>query len=185
MVAEASSIKPLTYDQKDMIVSLFDNITVAHVHLARAAGTMSNLCKVLDPQQLMLIMNNAVCPLIQLNISLGLFDLPAKPMQKELPDDIADRVHDMMILVLTEKTFIKEVHFNSTRLLVVMLAFYLDWSFGKTCMMKEVWEKFIIRLKPLSLCIMGRKYLGSLERKAQLKKNRKAGPHRDGDKGSR
>ena len=79
MVAETSNIKPLTYDQKDMIVSLFDDIAVAHEHLARVVGTISSLCKVLEPQQLMLIMNNTVCPLIQLNTSLGLFDLPAKP----------------------------------------------------------------------------------------------------------
>ena len=81
-----------------------------------------------------------------------------------------------MIPVLTEKTFVKEAHFNSTRLLVAMLAFYLDQSFGKTCTMKEVWEKFIIKLKLLSLCIMGRKYLGGSERKAQLKKKRKLAP---------
>ena len=34
MAAEASNIKPLMYAQKDMIVSLFDDISVAHEHLA-------------------------------------------------------------------------------------------------------------------------------------------------------
>ena len=34
MAAEALNIKPLTYTQKDMIVSLFDDILVAHEHLA-------------------------------------------------------------------------------------------------------------------------------------------------------
>ena len=34
MVAEALNIKPLTYAQKDMIVSLFDNISVANEYLA-------------------------------------------------------------------------------------------------------------------------------------------------------
>ena len=33
MVAEALNIKPLTHTQKDMIVSLFDDISVAHEHL--------------------------------------------------------------------------------------------------------------------------------------------------------
>ena len=90
MAAEASNIKPLTYDQKDMIVSLFDDISVAHEHLAWAASTMLNLCKVLDPQQLLLVMRNAVCPLIQLNASPGLFDPPMKLTCKELPDDVTD-----------------------------------------------------------------------------------------------
>ena len=34
MVAEALNIKPLTHAQKDMIVSLFNDISVAHEHLA-------------------------------------------------------------------------------------------------------------------------------------------------------
>ena len=78
MADEASNIKPLTYNQKDMIISLFDDILVSHEHLAWAAGTMLSLCKVLDPQQLLLIMKNAVRPLIQLNVMPGLFDPSCK-----------------------------------------------------------------------------------------------------------
>ena len=152
-----------------MIVSLFDDISVVHEHLARAASMMSSLCKVLNPQQLMLIMQNAVHPLIQLNVLPGLFDPSLKKEHKKLPDDHTEWVHDMMIPNLKEKTFVKEMHYNSTCLLVVMLAFYVDRSFGKTCTMKEVREKFIIRMKQLSLCITWRKYLSGSERKAQLK----------------
>ena len=130
MAAEASNIKPLTYDQKDMIVSLFDDISVVHEHLAWAAGIMSSLCKVLDPEQLLLVMRNTVCPLIQLNVFPGLFVPPAKSTRKELLDDITGQVHDTMIPNPMEKTFIKEMHYNSTRLLAVTLAFYLDRSFG-------------------------------------------------------
>ena len=86
MAAEASNIKPLTHAQKDMIVSLFDDISVAHEHLAQVAGTMSSLCKVLDLQQLMLIMKNVVHLLIQLNTLPGLFDPPMKKGCKELPE---------------------------------------------------------------------------------------------------
>ena len=78
MVTEASKIKPLTYEQKDMIVSLFVDFSVEHEHLAWAAGTMLSHCKVLDQQQLLLIMKNAVCPLIQLNVIPGLFNPPQK-----------------------------------------------------------------------------------------------------------
>ena len=31
IVADVSQVKPLTYDQKDLIVSLFDNLSIAHV----------------------------------------------------------------------------------------------------------------------------------------------------------
>ena len=137
---------------------------------------MSSLCKVLDLQQLMLIMKNAACPLIQLNTSPGLFDPPTKKERKELPDDQSERVHDMMIPNPKEKTFIKEVHFNSTWLLAATLAFYIDRSFGKLCIMKEVRECFIVWTKQFSLCIMGRKYLGGSKRKAQLKHKKKSVP---------
>ena len=93
----------------------------------------------------------------------GLFDPPQKSVCKELPDDVTDWVHDMMIPILTEKTFIKETHYNSTRLLAATLAFYLDRSFSKACTMKDVRERFIIRMKQLSLCIMGRQYMGGSE----------------------
>ena len=169
MATEALNIKPLMYMQKDMIVSLFNDISVAHKHLAQAAGMMSSLCKVPKPQQLMVIMKNAVHPLIQLNASPGLFDPPSKKEHKELPDDHAELVHDMMIPNLKEKTFVKEAHYKSTCLLAATLAFYIDRSFVKTCTMKEVRECFIVRTKQLSLCITGRKYLSGSERKAQLK----------------
>ena len=176
MAAESSNIHLLMYDQKDMIVSLFDDISVTHKHLARAARTMSNLCKVLDPQQLMLIMQNAVQPLIQLNVSPGMFNPPAKKEWKELPDDHAERVHDTMIPDPKEKTFMKETHYNIMRLLAATVMFYVDHTFSKTCMMKEVQERFIVCTKPLSLCITGRKYQGGLEWKAQLKRKRKSVP---------
>ena len=135
---------------------------------------MSSLCKVLNPQQLMLIMKNAVHPLIHLNASPGLFNPPLKKECKELPNNHEEQVHDMMIPNPKEKIFVKEVHYNSTCLLAATLAFYIDRSFRKSCTMKEVRECFIIRTKQLSLCITGRKYLGGSERKAQLKCKRKS-----------
>ena len=105
---------------------------------------MSSLCKVPKPQQLMVIMKNAVHPLIQLNASPGLFDPPLKKEHKELPDDHAEWVHNMMIPNLKEKTLVKEVHYNPIHLLAATLAFYINRSFGKLCTMKEVREHFIV-----------------------------------------
>ena len=60
VAAEVSQIKQITYDQKDMLVSLFNDLSVAHERLSRAAGTMSSLCKVMTPEQPMLIMKSSV-----------------------------------------------------------------------------------------------------------------------------
>ena len=42
-------INPLTYDQKDLLVELFDDLEVAHDRMARVCGRMSSLAKVLGP----------------------------------------------------------------------------------------------------------------------------------------
>ena len=66
VAADVSQIKPLTYNQKDLIVLLF----------GRAAANMSSLCKAMVPDQLRLIMRCSVRPLVQLSASPGLFDTP-------------------------------------------------------------------------------------------------------------
>ena len=86
VAAKVSQIQPITYDQKDMLVSLFDDLSVAPERLSRAAGMMSSLCKRMTPEQLILIMKSSIQPMIQLNTTPGLFDLPAQKEKKELPD---------------------------------------------------------------------------------------------------
>ena len=60
VAAKVFQIKPITYNQKDMLVLLFNDLSVAHERLSRAAGTMSSLCKVMTPEQLMLIMKSSI-----------------------------------------------------------------------------------------------------------------------------
>ena len=56
IAVDISQVKALTYTQKDLIVLLFDNLSIIHDHLGRAAANMSSLCKVMEPDQLLLIM---------------------------------------------------------------------------------------------------------------------------------
>ena len=169
VTVDISNIKPLTYDQKDMIVSLFDNISVVHEHFAHAAEMMSSLCKVMDLQQLILIMQCSIHPLMQLNASPGLFNSKIHKEKNELPDDRRDRVHETMIPNPNEKGFKNESEYNATRLLAATLAFYIDRMFGKQCIMIDVQKKFVMRTKQLSLCIMGQKYFSGTGRKSQLR----------------
>ena len=85
VAAKVSQIKPITYDQKEMLVSLFDDLSMAHERLSRVASSMSSLCKVMTQEQLMLIMKSSVQPMLQLNATPGLFDPPAQMEKKELP----------------------------------------------------------------------------------------------------
>ena len=94
VAANISQIKPITHKQKDMLVSLFDDLTIMHERLGHVAGMMSSLCKVMAPKQLMLVMKCSVCPLIQLMASPGLFDLLIQKERKELPDDKRKRIKE-------------------------------------------------------------------------------------------
>ena len=86
-------IKPLSYNQKDLLVELFDDLEVAHDRMARVCGRMSMLAKVLNPSQLMLVMKVTIRPMVQLNTTTAFLDTPASPRhKKEVPQDRGERV---------------------------------------------------------------------------------------------
>ena len=138
VVADVSQIKPLTYNQKDLIVSLFDNLSIAHEHLGRAAANMSSLCKAMDLDQLMLIMKCSVRPLVQLSASPGLFDTPTCKRRKELPDDKAETMKDTMTPRKNAKELQQEPHYSPTRLLAATMAHIINKNFGRSVTMSEL-----------------------------------------------
>ena len=114
IVADISQVKVLTYAQKDLIVSLFDNLSIGHEHLSRAAANMSSLCKVMEPDQLLLIMKCSLRPLVQLSASPGLFDAPIQKWKKDLPEDKAHRVKDTMVPREDAKELQQVPHYSPT-----------------------------------------------------------------------
>ena len=92
IAVDVLNIKPITHDQKDILISLFDDISIAHERLGQAAGTISSLCKVMNPEQLILIMKCSIQPLIHLSVSPGLFDPLIWTEKKELPEDTMERI---------------------------------------------------------------------------------------------
>ena len=143
VAAEVSQIKPITHDQKDMLASLFDNLSVAHERLSRAVGTMSSMCKVMSPEQLMLIMKSSMWPLIQLNTMPGLFDPPIQQERKELTDDKEERIKQTMILRPDSKELHQQPDFSPTRLLAATLSYYVHNHFTQGMTMAELQRKYI------------------------------------------
>ena len=125
VAAHILQIKPIMYDQKDMLVSLFDDLTIAHERLSRVAGTMSSLCKVLSLDQLMLVMKSSICPLVQLNTIPGLFDPLVQKEKKELPHDREERIKETMIPRPENKELLQQPDSLPTRLLVATLPYCL------------------------------------------------------------
>ena len=138
IVADVSQVKVLTYDKKDMIVSLFDNLSIAHEYLGRAAANMSSLCKVMEPDQLLLIMKCSVRLLVQLSASPGLFDTPINKRKKELPDNRAERVKDTMTPREDAKELQQVPHYSPTRLLAATMAHIINKNFRRGVTMSEL-----------------------------------------------
>ena len=149
-----------------MLVSLFDDLTIAHERISRVAETMSSLCKVLSLDQLMLVMKSSICPLVQLNTIPGLFDQPAWKEKKELPDDREERIKETMIPRPENKELLQQPNLSPTRLLVAMLSYFLHKNLTQGTTMAELQRKYIVQPKPLALCITGCKYLGRAKRRA-------------------
>ena len=118
----------------------------------------------------MLIMKNSLWPLVQLNTMPGLFDWPAQKGRKELPDDKEEKIIEMMILRPDSKELYQWPDFSPTRLLVATLSYYVHKHFMQGMTMAELQRKYIVWSKPLALCIIGRKYQGGTDRKAQVRK---------------
>ena len=154
-----------------MLGSLFNDLSVAHERLSRAAGTMSLLCKVMTPEQLMLIIKSWIWPMIQLNTTPGLFDMPAQMEKKELPDDKLDRIKNTMILRPEEKELRKQFNFSPTRLLVTTLAYYIHKQFIQGTTMAELQRKYVVWPQTLALCITGRSTKVGLTGKPKRERN--------------
>lgn len=150
-MADISQIKPITYEQKDMLASLFDDLTIAHERLGRVTGTMSSLCKVLSPNQLKPVMKSSICPLVQLNTIPGLFGPPAQREKKELPDDREERIKETMIPRPENKELLQQPNFMPTRLLVATLSYFLHKNLVQGTTKAELQRKYIVHPKPLAL----------------------------------
>ena len=90
---EVASLKPLTYDNKDMLMELFNDLEVARNHMARVCRHLSSLLKILTPGQLMIVLKACNHPMIQLNAIKGFLDKEMVSKCKlELPDYRGNRV---------------------------------------------------------------------------------------------
>ena len=94
IVAEQAKQKgPLTKEQRHLLVDLFNNLEVVHEAAAQTCSIMARLSRSLNLSQLELVLQASIRWLVQLNALGRLFDEPKMgPEQRELPDDIRERV---------------------------------------------------------------------------------------------
>ena len=81
VASNIDELEPLTDEQREQIGELFDNMEVAHEHLACSCSALGDLSKSLKSKQLLLL---SVRPLIQINAMPGWFEEPDRYRVPEL-----------------------------------------------------------------------------------------------------
>lgn len=98
VIERINGAEPLTTEQKWMISELFDNLDVAHDHMARPCGMLGILSQSLNSIQLLLLLQASVRPMIQVNAMHGFLDEPSTSQRKmDLPESKPECIKMLMI----------------------------------------------------------------------------------------
>ena len=160
--------KDLTAEDRTLITELLDLLEIAHSELASASSVLGRLSKSLKPKHLMMVLKASIRPLIQIKPSSALIESDAAGGACELPDDPEERVEKLMIPDPALKSLWDERINSPTRLLVAAWAFRIINVHSKGTTQKKMQDSYSVKEKQLAACIMGRKYLGGMDRKRKL-----------------
>ena len=131
VVADIDSMEPLTDDQRKQISKLFEDMEVAHEHLACSCSSLGILSRTLTSCQLLLLLKASLRPLVQLNIAPGLFKEPKLGQQRmELPEEKHRQVRLTMTPIATLGKLSQERPNSMTRLLATTMTFKVLKRFG-------------------------------------------------------
>ena len=153
--------------ERVLISELFNSLEVAHTELASACNTLSRLSWKLRPQQLMTVLRDSVCPLIQVNMAASLLKPPAPSKRHNLPGDQYKRVKMLMIPDPVTKSLKMEKMNSPTSLIAVAWVFKILNKFGNSMTQRSMQELYSIHAKQLTTCISRKKYLGDTDRKCK------------------
>ena len=176
MAGDFNNLESLTDDQRMQISELFDDMEVAHEHLARSCTSLNILSRTLTSHQLLLLLKARIRPLVQLNIPPGLFEETRLGQERmELPEEQNKQVRLMMIPIASSGRLVQERPNSMTQLLAATMSFKILNRFGDGMTQRELQQMYGVRPKQLALCITGRKYMGGTDRRSFKSKRRDSG----------
>ena len=158
----------LINEQQVLITELFEVMEVAYNHEARACSCLMRLSKTLNTQQLEVLLQASIRPLITLKALPTYMEQIAT--QQETKSHHEHKTEKFMLMVTPDATshHIKKEKANSpTHLLAVTFAFKMINKFGGGMMQRKMQEIYEVKAKQLGTCITGHKYLGGVEERAQ------------------
>ena len=158
----------LTSEKRDLITELFEVMEVAYDHEARACSCLVRLSKTLNAQQLQVMLQASIRPLITLKVLPKYMEQIVT--QQETKSHHENKTEKFMLMVTPDMTshhIKKEKANNPTCLLVATFAFKMINKFRGGTMQRIMQEIYEVKAKQLSTCITGHKYLRGVEKRAK------------------
>ena len=141
----------LTNEQWELITELFEVMEVAYDHEARACSCLVRLSKTLNAQQLQVMLQGSIRPLITLK-ALPKY-MEQSVTQWETKSHHEDKTDKLMLTVMPDMTshhIMKEKVNSPTHLLVATFAFKMINKFGGRTMQRKMQEIYEVKVKQLA-----------------------------------
>ena len=150
-------------EETAFIVNIFSHAAQAHEHLSEVCANVAALAKITDKTTLMLVINGAVRPLVQLNIPEGFLNPVEEKKARTTKEEKREKVRKT-VLPIPDATCLKHEPRNGlTRILTAAVWLKMSRKYFNEGTAKEVCERFNIRAKQLSRVLTGKKYLSGTQ----------------------
>ena len=171
IIEGAQEVGNLTDEQRELITGLFELMEVAYDHEARVCSCLTRLSRTLNAQQLQVILQSSIKPLITLKaLPKCAEQIAAHEESKEHPKDKKSKMMQTITPDTSSHSIKKEKANSPTQLLAATFALKLINKFGGRTTQRKMKEVYNVKAKQLATCITGRKYLGGAEKKTRKRK---------------
>ena len=131
--------------------------------MAEVCANVVALAKVTDKTTLMMVINGAVRPLVQLNVPEGFLNPLEDRRAPSSEEEKREKVRKTVLPVPDATCLKHEPRNGPTRILTVAVWLKLSRKYFNEGTAKEACERFLVRAKQLSRVLTGRKYMGGTQ----------------------
>ena len=155
-------------EETAFIVDIFSHVAQAHKHLSEVCANVATLAKITDKTTLMLVINGAVWPLVQLNIPEGFLNPIEDKKALTSKEEKREKVRKTVLPIPDAMCLKHEPRNGPTRILTVAVWLKMSRKYFNEGTAKEACEWFKVRAKQLSRVLTGRKYLGGTQARKHM-----------------
>ena len=137
-------------EETAFIVNIFSHAGQAHEHLSEVCANVAALTKITDKTTLMLVVNGAAQPLVQLNIPEGFLNPMEDKKAKTTEEEKRDKVRKMVLPVPHATCLKHEPRNGPTHILMAAVWLKMSRKYFNEGTVKEACERFNVRAKQLS-----------------------------------